>query len=117
MKDPRLYLLHIIESIDKIEKYTAAGEAAFHSDNMAQDAVVRNFEIIGEAVKRISEDIRAKASEIPWRRIAGFRDILIHQYEGVNWKEVWRIAEKELPAMKAGIQILLDKPSDQGSSK
>ena len=109
MKDPKLYLVHIFECIEKIERYIADGQEAFQADIKTQDAVVRNFEIIGEAAKRVSDDVRAKAPDIPWRRIAGFRDVLIHQYEGVNWKEVWRIAENELPKIKPKIRRLLDE--------
>jgi len=80
MKDERLYLVHIAECIEKIEQYTAKGEPEFLSDSKTQDAVIRNFEIIGEAVKRLSESTRQLAPHIQWRSFAGFRDVLIHQY-------------------------------------
>jgi len=71
MKDQRLYLIHIKECIEKIEQYTEDGELSFSNDPKTQDAVIRNFEIIGEAVKCLSEDTRQTVSEIPWRQFAG----------------------------------------------
>ncbi len=79
MKDERTYLTHAIEAIDAITDYTADGQKAFFSDGKTQDAVIRNIEIIGQAIKGISEDTRALEPEVPWRQIAGMRDKLIHE--------------------------------------
>lgn len=73
MKDDRLYLIHILECIGKIENYTREGRAVFMDSSMIQDAVIRNFEIIGEAVKHLSSGIKTRRSDVPWRRIAGVR--------------------------------------------
>ena len=80
--DPRVYLAHILECARRIEHYIASGEDAFQRDTMIQDAVIRNFEVIGEAAKRLPDDYCANHAEIPWRLMAGFRDVLIHGYEG-----------------------------------
>ncbi len=72
MKDDSLYIIHNPESIERIESYTKSGRNEFMKNPMQQDAVIRNFEIIGEAVKRISEKSRVKSPKVPWRRIAGF---------------------------------------------
>lgn len=106
-KDPRVYLAHILECIQKIERFTADGKSRFHRDDMVQDAVIRNLEIIGEAAKRIDEDYRAACPDIPWRALAGLRDVLIHQYEGVDIGRVWAIVEKDLPPLKQAIADLL----------
>ena len=107
MKEERFYLIHIAQCISKIEQYTQAGESVFLMDLKTQDAVVRNFEIIGEAIKRLSEERRQNAPQIPWKRWAGFRDVLIHQYDGIDPVEVWLTVEKDLPTLKVAVANLL----------
>ena len=106
-KDPRVYLAHILECADRIERYLGQDREAFLRDTMVQDAVIRNFEVIGEAAKRIPEQFRVVHAEIPWRLMAGFRDVLIHDYEGIDLERVWRIAQKDLPAVKTAITQIL----------
>ena len=106
-KDPRVYLAHIMECIQKIERFTQGGKERFLEDELVQDAVLRNFEVIGEAAKRLDEVYRASHPDIPWRAIAGLRDVLIHQYEGVELERVWAIVEKDLPGLKQSIAGLL----------
>ena len=103
MKDDRLYLIHILECIGKIEEYTAEGRAHFMNSTLLQDAVIRNLEIIGEAVKHLSGTVKEKPPAIPWKQIAGLRDLLIHHYMGVNLEEVWNIVENDIPALKTAI--------------
>ncbi len=106
-KDPRVYLAQILERIERIILYTAGGKNAFYNDPLVQDAVIRNFEVIGEAAKRIPDEYRGKHPSIPWRALAGFRDVLIHQYEGVSIAEVWQIIERDLPDLKISISAAL----------
>ena len=81
-------------------------------DKLLQDAVIRNFEVIGEASKRLPPEFRDQHPEIPWRRITAFRDVLIHAYDRVDLKEVWSIVEQELPPLKQAIAAFLP-PLDQ----
>ena len=107
MKDDRVYLEHILDSIRRIETYSCGGWDEFARNPMAQDAVVRNFEIIGEAAKRLSGDTTARQAHIRWRDIAGFRDVLIHNYMGVNLARVWRVIQQDLPGLKRAVDDLL----------
>ena len=106
-KDPRVYLAQILERIDRVREYTSEGKAAFFTDPRTQDAVIRNFEVIGEAAKRIPDEYRKQHTTIPWRELSGFRDVLIHQYEGVSIAEVWQIVEKNLDPLKRAIMAIL----------
>ncbi|MSR78514.1 MAG: DUF86 domain-containing protein [Candidatus Omnitrophica bacterium] len=109
MKDDKLYFIHISESIQRIESYTREGKTAFMKSRLLQDAVVRNFEVIGEAAKQVSETLKQTSPQIPWKRIGGLRDVLIHNYMGVDFEEVWRIVERDLPDLKIKIQSILEQ--------
>lgn len=84
----------------------------FIGSPMAQDAVVRNFEVIGEAVKRIPESMKEERPDIPWRRIAGLRDVLIHQYMRVDLEAVWAIVRDDLPEFKQAVAEILAEMQD-----
>ncbi|NLW87136.1 MAG: DUF86 domain-containing protein [Planctomycetes bacterium] len=107
MNRDRLYLVHMREAIQNIMDYTVGGRDAFMSDRKTRDAVVRNFEIIGEATKRLSDGVKSTHPEVRWRDVAGFRDILIHVYEGVDYVEVWNIVANHLPGLRDAVDSLL----------
>lgn len=109
MKDDRPYLEHIHEAILRIASYTAGGWEAFAANPMAQDAVLRNFEVIGEATKRLSAATKDRQPNVPWREMAGLRDVLIHNYMGVNMPRVWNIIEQHLPGLRQAVEELLNE--------
>jgi uncharacterized protein with HEPN domain len=112
MKDERLYLSNIQECIERIQKYTSVGREAFMKTPMIQDAVIRNFEIIGEATKRLSPELRNLYSDVPWQQMAGLRDVLIHDYLKVNLNLVWQIIEQNLPELKEQVESILQSLSE-----
>jgi uncharacterized protein with HEPN domain len=109
VRDERIYLIHAIEAIDAIFSYTEEGRDAFLADRKTQDAVVRNIEIIGQAVKGVTADTRALAPDVPWRQIAGMRDKLIHEYFGVDVTLVWDVVERDLPPLRPQLEGLIDR--------
>jgi len=94
-----IYLRHIRDALLAVSEYTKDGRASFLRSKMIQDAGLRNLEIVGEAVKGLDADTRNRAPNIPWRRIAGMRDVLIHSYFGVDLEIVWRVVEVEVPLL------------------
>ena len=111
-RDPRVYLAQILERSERIERYVAKGEEAFQRDTMIQDAVIRNFEVIGEAIRRLPEAYRSRHPEIPWRLMARFREVLIHGYEGIDLRRVWLSATVDLPEVIPALRKILP-PLDQ----
>jgi len=112
----KAYLKDILDAIRKIEKYTKAiSFDDFVVDELIKDGVVRNLEVIGEAVKNIPEDIKDKKPEVEWKKIAGLRDILIHNYFGIDEDIVWDAVKNKLPGLKEKINGILSEI--EGASK
>ncbi len=107
MRDESLYLIDILSCMQKIESYTVDGRDAFLESPMMQDAVIRNLEIIGEATKQLSVELRQSNPDVRWQQMAGLRDILIHAYMKVNLERVWIIVEQDLPELKVRIEEIL----------
>ena len=107
MKDDRLYLIHIQESIDRIEEYVINGKESFFADAKTQDAVVRNLQILAESTQRLSQELKADRSEVDWKKIAGFRNILVHDYLYVDPVLVWEIVEDKLAQLKRTVAQML----------
>jgi uncharacterized protein with HEPN domain len=107
VRDDKLYLIHISECLTRITEYTAEGKEAFFRDTKTQDAVLRNLQTMAESTQRLSDPLKAAHPDIEWRRIAGFRNILVHDYLGINPVRVWEIIEGDLPELQRKIEIML----------
>ena len=108
MKDDEIYLLHIQDAVHRILSYTTEGEHAFMSDSKTQDAVIRNIEIIGEATKKLSDEFKNKHVDVPWKQMAGIRNILIHHYFGVKLELVWQVVVRDLPALMYKLSTIIN---------
>jgi len=107
-RDEFLYFRHVLDAINTIEEYLqGVDEEHFKATRLLQDGTIREIEIIGEAVKNVSKDIRKSYPEVPWQDIAGMRDKLIHGYFGVDIEKVWDSAKEDLPVLKEQVKGIL----------
>jgi len=107
-KDPKIFIEHILESIEEIEKYSLhATQETFSKMTMMQDAIIRRIEIIGEATKKLPKPFKGKYPKMPWKEMAGMRDRLIHFYFGIDYKLVWETIKKKIPEVKPLIEKIL----------
>jgi uncharacterized protein with HEPN domain len=107
LKDDRLYLHHTLERCRRISRFIGPGKEAFIASEELQDAVIRNVEVIGEAAKRVSAEARDRLGSLDWKAICGMRDVLIHDYIGVDLDEVWNVASCRIPELQAVLEQFL----------
>lgn len=108
MKDDRLYLIHIKECIERIESYIGnAGKLEFLESTIMQDAVIRNLQVLAESSQRLSDEAKKSREDIDWYKISGFRNILVHDYLGLDLDTVWNIVVNELPVLKKAVNEML----------
>lgn len=108
MKDDKLYLIHIVECIEHIESYTEnMDKEIFMDTSMVQDAVIRNLQVLAESTQHLSEQIKRIKPEIDWYKISGFRNILVHDYLGIDIESVWNIIEREIPLLKKAVLAMM----------
>ncbi len=110
MRSPRLYLSEMLAAIKAIEDFTfGMDREIFLDDEKTKSAVVRQFEIIGEAAKSVPDEIKSLAPELHWRGIAGMRDRLVHAYFRVDYDLVWDTMQSELPLLENQLTVLIEK--------
>jgi len=107
MKDDRVYLQHILRCIARIDEYTKGGREAFFSSSLLQDAVVRNLQTMAESTQRLSEALKATREDVDWKALGGFRNVLVHNYMGVDLEYVYRAIEQDIPHLKTVCSELL----------
>jgi len=114
VKDDKLYLIYIGECISRIEEYTADGREAFFDDRKTQDAVLRNLHTMAESVQRLSAEMKSKNAGIDWQGISGFRNVVVHDYLGVNLNRIWEIVSDDLPKLRQEIGLMLETTDSNG---
>lgn len=110
MKDDSVYLAHIKECIRRIEENTSVGQERFVQSHVLQDAVIRNLQTMSEATQRLSEDLKNSHPEIEWPLIAAFRNVLVHDYLGLDIEVIWNITRRDVQQLKAVIYAILGEP-------
>lgn len=110
MRSDRERLLDIHEAIERIEKYAARGRDTFERDELVQTWIVHHLQIIGEACRAVSDELRKQRPEVPWTQIIGMRNIVVHQYFGIDVDAVWQVVEKDLVDLKPKIEAILSQP-------
>lgn len=108
-KRDELYLVHIGECVDRIRSYTSAGRDHFLNDSKTSEAVLRSLQTLAESTKRLSEEVRAAYPEIEWSKIAGLRNVLVHEYLGVDLELMWEVVAHDLPRLGSAIDALLGR--------
>jgi len=107
MKDDSIYIEHIIDCIDRINDYTENDQFVFMNSQMVQDAAIRNLQTLAESTQKLSEDLKAQHPEINWKAISGFRNILVHNYLGLDLPQIWIVIENRLPPLRESLEKLL----------
>ncbi|WP_019864453.1 HepT-like ribonuclease domain-containing protein [Methylovulum miyakonense] len=107
MKNDRIYIEHIIDCIDRIDEYTQNDSFVFMNSTMVQDAVIRNLQTLSESTQKLSDELKAEHPEINWKAISGFRNILVHNYLGLDLPQIWIVIENRLPLLRENLEKLL----------
>jgi uncharacterized protein with HEPN domain len=108
MKDDRLYLIHIRECIERIESYVGGKDKQqFMDSTLVQDATIRNLQVLAESTQRLSEDVKERENAVDWFKISGFRNVLVHDYLGIDVERMWNILAKDLSTLKEAVERML----------
>lgn len=109
MKDPRVYVIHIRDCIARIEQYTVEGKSAFFEDIKTQDAVIRNLEVMCESISLLPEEWKNYQPEMDWSGMVGFRNVLAHQYLGLELDSIWNIVQNYLPKLSRAVEAIAEE--------
>ncbi|GAB4433844.1 MAG: DUF86 domain-containing protein [Chloroflexi bacterium OHK40] len=107
MRDDTVYLRHILECISRIERNVAHGQEAFFGSDVLQDATLRNLQTLSEATQRLSDAAKATQPQIPWPQIAAFRNVLVHNYLGLDIELIWMVIHRDIPPLKQAVSAML----------
>jgi len=116
MKDDRVYLKHIVECLDAIADYTSEGRGRFLVDRKTQKATLRDLQELAESTQRLSSELKGRHPDLPWTAIAGFRNVLVHDYLGISLSRVWDITQRDLPALRAAVVLMLAETESRGTT-
>ena len=109
-----MLLAHMRECLDRILEYTNAERSRFEASRLVQDAVIRNLQTLAESSQRLSAEIKSTEPQIPWRELAGFRNVIVHGYLGVDLGAVWLVVEQDLPALTEAVDRMTARLGPQG---
>jgi uncharacterized protein with HEPN domain len=112
VRDDRERLRDIVEAIDRIQRYGARGRQAFEDDELVQIWIIHHIEILGEAARGVSSEVRDRFRTVPWREMAAMRNVLAHDYFGIDVEQVWATIERDLPQLRDQIATILDRLGD-----
>ena len=110
----RVLLAHMRDGLDRIREYTAAERSRFDTSRLVQDAVIRNLQTLAESSQRLSSEIKDTEPRIPWRELAGFRNVIVHGYLGIDLGAVWLVVEKDLPSLAEAVNRMATRLGPQG---
>ena len=109
MRDPKERLLDMLDAIERIEKYASKGRTAFEQDELIQTWMVHHLQILGEAAAKLGREFHEQHPSIPWPQVIAMRNVLVHDYFGVDLEEIWRMVERDLPELKNSCKRLVDE--------
>ena len=109
----RVLLAHMGECIERIREYTAGDRSRFEVSRLVQDAVIRNLQTLTESSQRLSDELKATEPQVPWRELAGFRNVIVHGYLGVDVAAVWLVVDQDLPPLAAAVARMVARTCDE----
>jgi uncharacterized protein with HEPN domain len=106
----KVYIQHILECIEKINQYTDRDKERFISDDLIQDGVLRRLQTMAESTQRLSEELKQTMTDVDWRALSGFRNVLVHDYlNGIDLNRIWDIVDNYLPKLKEAVEGIANK--------